>query len=262
MTVTGVAHFSLLEVSWPGTATQPAGVILVDPESGRARFRLRRDWQYLVGEDDVDLWQALQDDLNAKLIEFGPEGLLSYLEGSLSGVLRIGEREPVEVRDFDWALNSLYRQHVPAKVLPFRTHLPLYSLRAAAGGFGEDEEVRQEDWVEAPEDLRMAEDQFVAHVVGDSMEPLIPADSLCVFRKPRAGSRNGKIVLVQLEGSSVEGGEVTVKRYRSEKHVTEDGYQHEQIIMEPLNQPKHQPWKLSPEEQDRLRVIGEFIRVL
>jgi phage repressor protein C with HTH and peptisase S24 domain len=116
--------------------------------------------------------------------------------------------------------------------------------------------------VEAPEDLRLSEDQFVAHVVGDSMEPLIPAGSLCVFRKPRAGSRNGKIVLVQLEGSSVEGGEVTVKRYRSEKQVTEEGFRHEQIIMEPLNQPKHKPWKLSPREQDRLRVIGEFLRVL
>lgn len=262
MTVAGAAHFSLLEVSWPGAPPQTAGVLLVDDGFGRARFRLRRDWQYLVGEDDLEVWEALQDDLNGKLAELGADGLLDFLEGSLSGVLRMGGREPVEIHDFDWTLNSLYRQHVQAKVLPFRTHLPLYSLRAAAGGFGEDAEVRQEDWVEAPEDLRLSADQFVAHVVGDSMEPLIPAGSLCVFRKPRAGSRHGKIVLVQLEGSSVEGGEVTVKRYRSEKQVTEEGFRHEQIIMEPLNQPKHKPWKLSPREQDRLRVIGEFLRVL
>lgn len=262
MTAAGSAHFSLLEVCWPGKASETAGVLLVDPDAGRARFRFRRDWSHLVGDEDREVWEALQDDLNAKLDELGIEGTLHLLEGSLSGALRISEREAVEVSQFDWTLNSLYREHVPARVLPFRTHLPLYSLRAAAGGFGADEEVSQEEWVEAPEDLRLSNDQFVAHVVGDSMEPLIPAGSLCVFRQPRAGSRNGKIVLVRLEGTSVDGGEVTVKRYRSEKTVSEEGFRHEQIIMEPLNQPKHRPWRLSPEEQDRLRVIGEFVRVL
>lgn len=260
MTVTGTAHYSVLEVCWPGAPVENAGVLLVDAESGRAQVRLRRDWEKLVEEDDREVWEVLQDDLNARLAEMGAEGLLTHLEDSLSGVLRISEREPVAVDEFDRTLNRLYRQNVQSNVIPFRTHLPLYSLRAAAGGFGADEEVTDEGWVEAPEDLRLHEDLFVAHVTGDSMEPLIPAESLCVFRKPRAGSRNGKIVLVQLLGTSQTGGEVTVKRYRSEKVLTEDGWQHERIIMEPLNQPKHKPWELP--EGEELRVLGEFVRVL
>jgi phage repressor protein C with HTH and peptisase S24 domain len=181
----------------------------------------------------------------------------------LSGVLRISDREPVEVRDFDWTLNALYRQHVPAKVLPFRTHLPLYSLRAAAGGFGDDHEgLPTDEWLEAPPDLRLTKDLFISRVVGDSMEPLIPSGSLCVFRKPSAGTRKGKIVLVRLEGTSIEGGEVTVKRYRSDIITTEEGFRHTKITMEPLNKPKYEDWQLSPEQQDRLRVIGEFVRVL
>jgi len=264
MTLTGTAHYSVLEVCWPGAPAENAGVLLVDPASGRAQVRLRRDWEKLVEEDDREVWEVLQDDLNARLAELGADGLLSHLEDSLSGVLRISEREPVGVDDFDRTLSRLYRQNVQSNVIPFRTHLPLYSLRAAAGGFGPDEEVDQEisnlNWVEAPEDLRLNDDLFVAHVTGDSMEPLIPAESLCVFRKPRAGSRNGKIVLVQLRGTSQSGGEVTVKRYRSEKALTEEGWQHERIIMEPLNQPKHKPWEL-PEGED-LRVLGEFVRVL
>jgi SOS-response transcriptional repressor LexA len=261
VTSMATAHYSVLEVCWPGAQAENAGVLLVDPDSGRAQVRLRRDWEKLIEEDeDREVWELLQDDLNAKLAELGPDGLLAQLEDSLSGVLRISEREPVAVDEFDRTLNRLYRQNVQSSVLEFRTHLPLFSLRAAAGGFGADEEVTDEGWVEVPEDLTLNEELFVAHVTGDSMEPLIPAESLCVFRKPRPGSRNGKIVLVQLLGTSQSGGEVTVKRYRSEKVQTDEGWQHERIIMEPLNQPKHKPWELP--EGEELRVLGEFVRVL
>ena len=38
------------------------------------------------------------------------------------------------------------------EVIPFVTHVPLYSLRAAATKFGEDMEVEQEGWVERRRD--------------------------------------------------------------------------------------------------------------
>jgi hypothetical protein len=41
---------------------------------------------------------------------------------------------------------------------------------------------------------------FVAHVEGRSMEPRIPDGSLNIFRAPVVGSRQGKIVLVELIG--------------------------------------------------------------
>jgi phage repressor protein C with HTH and peptisase S24 domain len=65
-------------------------------------------------------------------------------------------------------------------------------------------EVEPEEWVEAPEGLRITDDMFVAHVTGRSMEPRIPNGSLCVFRGNVAGSRQNKLVLVMLYGVAGE----------------------------------------------------------
>ena len=81
-------------------------------------------------------------------------------------------------------LQRLFDVHVDAGVRKFVTHLPLYSLRAAATRFGEDAEVEELDWLRAPEGLRLTEGMFVAQVVGRSMEPLIPDGSYCIFRAP------------------------------------------------------------------------------
>ena len=57
-----------------------------------------------------------------------------------------------------------------------------------------------EDWVPAPEGMRLSPDLFVAHVVGRSMEPRIPDGSLNLFRLHPAGSRQGKILLIERFG--------------------------------------------------------------
>ncbi len=89
------------------------------------------------------------------------------------------------------------------------------------------------------------------------MEPRIPDGSLCVFRHGVAGSRQGRLVLVEALGQNDR---YTVKRYRSEKRQTPEGWSHEKIVLEPLN-PEFDSWELDPEE-DRFRVIAEFVRVL
>ncbi len=60
---------------------------------------------------------------------------------------------------------------------------------------------------------------FVARVVGQSMEPKIPDGSYCLFKNPVTGTRQGRIMLVQLrdEVDPDTGERFTVKRYRSEK---------------------------------------------
>ncbi len=101
---------------------------------------------------------------------------------------------------------------------------------------------------------------FVARVAGRSMEPRIPDGSLCVFRSGVAGSRQGKLVLVEHLGGGAND-RYTVKRYHSEKTQAPDGsWLHERISLEPLN-PDFEAWDLNPEE-DRFRVIAEFVRVL
>jgi phage repressor protein C with HTH and peptisase S24 domain len=130
----------------------------------------------------------------------------------------------------------------------------------AAGKFLENQEVEEEGWEEAPSDLRLTRELFVARIVGRSMEPRIPDGSLCVFRQGVTGSRQGRLVLVEQSGGGAND-RYTVKRYASEKTQREDGtWSHEKILLMPLN-PEFEAWTLDPQEE-RFRIIAEFVRVL
>ena len=95
---------------------------------------------------------------------------------------------------FERVLNRLYRRHVESNVIPFRTHLPRYSLRVAAGKFLENDPVEEESWIEAPGDLRLTEEMFVAEIQGHSMEPFIPDSARCAFSGPGSWDRAGGLV--------------------------------------------------------------------
>jgi SOS-response transcriptional repressor LexA len=258
---TRLGSYSVLELALPGRESEPAGIVLLDPDARRLEARLRRDWDQIAAPEDAEVLAHLEEDLARKIAQLGAAEVLAFLEDTLSNAIRISDRRPVLLGDFEATLNWLYNRYVPATVLRYRTHLPLYSCRAAAGRFGDQMHVEEEGWVEAPPGLRLSEDMFVARVVGRSMEPEIPDGSLCVFRAGVAGSRQGKKVLVENLAESEEGGErYTVKVYRSKKVIREDGgWEHERIIMEPLN-PEFEPWEIR--EGDRCRVIAEFVRVL
>src|SRR5450432_1379546 len=228
------AEFSLLELARPGTARVAIGVFLLDQGSRELDFRLRDDWQELdLDEDDVEYAACLADDFTLQIREMGGEAFLAALEDSLSNFLTVSEREPAR----GLSLDDLYEQHVDARVRRFETHLPVYSLRAAATKFGEDMEVE----VEAAEwrrvlGLRLKEGMFIAQVVGRSMEPLIPDGSFCVFRTPVVGSRQGKHLLIEVFGATDSSARFTVKRYTSEKRESAGGeWEHASIRLEPLN---------------------------
>lgn len=116
--------------------------------------------------------------------------------------------------------------------------IPLYTLRAACGYFEDEEVPEEEGWVDAsnngftPDPKR----HFVIHAKGNSMLPKIKDGDLCVFEWYRAGSRNGEIVLTQSsEFDSEYGGKYTIKKYHSEKVMTEEGWQHSKVELIPLN---------------------------
>lgn len=263
------AEYLVLELALPGRPKVNAGVLLLDPSADRVHFKLRAEWEGLADPEDAEVLAHLGEDFAGRSRELGGEQFLRSLEDTLSNTLQITGREAITVGDFSKALERLYERHVEGRerasvrVLPFRTHLPLYSLRAAAGKFGEDMEVEAEDWIAAPEDLRLSNDMFAARVVGKSMEPRIPEGSLCVFRYTVAGSRQGKLLLIHHRAASESGGEFTVKRYTSRKRADGEEWRHERIRLEPLN-PDFEAWDLDPSELEHgpYRVIGEFVRVL
>lgn len=262
-TVTGMqlGYYSVVEIAVPGLPVENGGVLLVNPESGRAYLRFRRDLADL-NDEDSELLEELRDDLARKAEELGGPELLSWLEENASNFVRVTDRERVTVDTFERTLNRLYERLIAPKVIPFRTHLPVFSIEAAAGKWGRELEVEEspEHWVEAPEGLRLTEDMFVARVTGRSMEPRIPAGSLCIFRggSALAGSRQGRLVLVLNYGEPGDN-RFTIKRYRSFKQQTEEGWMHDRIVLEPLN-PEYESWAL--DEDARLRIVGEFVDVL
>ncbi len=104
---------------------------------------------------------------------------------------------------------------------------------------------------------------FVAQVVGRSMEPAIPDGAYCLFAAPVTGARQGKSVLVQLRDAlDPETGErYTIKRYESKKTTDGDSWRHTTIILKPLN-PDFKPIILTGAEEERVRVIAEFVDVV
>jgi SOS-response transcriptional repressor LexA len=113
-------------------------------------------------------------------------------------------------------------------------------------------------WAEVP-GLAVKLGMFVPRVTGTSMEPLIPDGSWCLFRPCPAGSREGRIVLVQFAslGAGENRGRFTDKKYHSEKTVTADGWRHDRIQLLPLN-PAFEPITLKPKAADDLTILGEF----
>jgi SOS-response transcriptional repressor LexA len=253
-------EYVLLQLALPGEPVHDIGVLLVDadPDSRRHALRLRASWEDLAASEDAAYLAALQRDFEDKIEELGPRRLLESWEDSLSHVLRVSPREAVAVDSFSRVADRIFERHVEkVPVDRFRTHLPLYTLRAAAGKFGADEEVEEEDWVRTPDGLRLSEGMFVVHVEGRSMEPRIPDGSLNIFRGPVVGSRQGKIVLVELIGVHER---FTVKKYTSRKSSGgEDDWEHDRIRLEPLN-PEYEAFDLTPDQIKH--VVAEWIQTL
>lgn len=146
----------------------------------------------------------------------------------------------------------------------FKTLLPLYSLKAAAGYFGNGEAVEPEGWLEADGVGKIDDRMFVCRAVGRSMEPTIHDGEYLVFRANPQGSRQGKIVLVQYRGPADPdtGGAFTVKRYRSEKTADADeSWRHDRITLEPLNR-DFKSIVLMPEAEGDVRVVAEWVATL
>ena len=145
------------------------------------------------------------------------------------------------------------------------TCVPLVPLKAAAGAFSDPQHVEDDnwEWVAVDAKRRLRPGMFVAQVVGKSMEPAIPDGSYCLFRAPVIGTRQGKIVLVQLRNAiDPDNGErYTVKRYQSEKVTDGDSWRHARITLKPIN-PDFQPIELTGAEEGELQVVAELVEVL
>lgn len=174
-----------------------------------------------------------------------------------------GEAQPAAAVE-----QALLRIVEPAPEERYVNCLPLIPLKAAAGLFSDPqlipEDSEWEQWVSVEAGRKLRRGMFVAKVVGKSMEPRIPDGSYCLFSTPVEGSRQGKIVLVQLrsETDPESGARYTVKRYESEKSFNDDDtWRHVKITLKPLNS-TFSPIVLAEEDEGSIDVVAEFLQVL
>ncbi|MDT8376427.1 MAG: DNA/RNA helicase domain-containing protein [Mariprofundaceae bacterium] len=148
---------------------------------------------------------------------------------------------------------------------PFINSVPLYDLQAAAGGFSETQKAENKEWIEVSEGISLNKSMFACQVVGESMNKVIPNGSTCLFRTDPGGSRNGKIVLVELSDTTdgETGSHYTVKEYESFKEEDENGWHHQKILLKPLSYDEDfEVIEVTEDSSLYFRVIGEFLRVL
>ena len=144
----------------------------------------------------------------------------------------------------------------------YTTHVPVYDVSAAAGDWGPEGSANRVGWIPVSNQT-LNRGMFAVPVIGHSMEPRIPSGAMCLFRSCPAGSRHGRLLLVQVNthADPENGGRYTVKRYHSTKRTSDEGWQHETIELQPLN-PEYPSIQVSAQDAEDLRVIGEFVAVI
>jgi SOS-response transcriptional repressor LexA len=142
--------------------------------------------------------------------------------------------------------------------------IPLYNFHAAAGTFSEMQEGKEYNLISVPERYA-TEDYFACKVIGESMNKIIPNNSICIFKKNVVGSRSGKILLIENRDTFDPdfNSAFTVKTYSSKKTITEEGWEHNSILLKPNSfDNSFENIILTEDNVNEMRVIGEFVKLL
>ncbi|WP_321300073.1 DUF3427 domain-containing protein [Marinifilum fragile] len=151
------------------------------------------------------------------------------------------------------------------EVIEKKNLIPFYNFYAAAGAFSEMQSEKDYEMIEVPERYNSEREYFACTVKGESMNKVIPNNSICLFKKYSGGSRHGKIVLVEnMDYQDPDfNSAFTVKTYTSEKNITEEGWGHTSIVLRPNSYDNSYKNIIIDEANgSEMRIIGEFVRVL
>jgi hypothetical protein len=206
-------------------------------------------------------------------VYFTDKETAAYFSGRLVDTGRRGDAasEVVasSVQDFQPDSSVLpFKRLQRREVRPYVNAVPLFDLKIAAGHFSGEQQVLDDkiDWVQLPDAFKTGPGVFVAQIVGESMNRRIPNGSWCVFRASPAGSRQGRVVVVEHRqiSDADTGSRVTVKVYQSEKVASDEAeWRHSRIVLKPdSTDPRYLPIVLEPKEAENLKVIAELVAVL
>jgi SOS-response transcriptional repressor LexA len=231
-------------------------------------------WNFHIGGYQVcEKW--LKDRKGRKLLKADIEHYQKIVVALSETIRLMKEIDTVIEKHGGWP--GAFKTTLESKVVPFPrivqpdlkeryiTCVPLVPLKVAAGAFGNPQHIDENgfEWAAVETRRRLRPGMFVAQVVGKSMEPNIPDGAYCLFASPVEGTRQGKIVLVQLRDATdpETGQRYTIKRYESTKANVGDSWRHEKITLKPTN-PEFKPIILTDADAGELKVIAEVVEVL
>ena len=142
--------------------------------------------------------------------------------------------------------------------------IPFYNLEIAAGNFSDLQTSDHTQHLVLEDKISNKENYFACRIKGESMNKIIPNNSICLFEKYIGGSRNGLITLVEMtDYTDLDFGSCyTIKEYSSKKTISDDGWQHQEITLNPKSTLPYEPILLRDEETLNLKVIGIFVKVI
>ena len=241
-------EYVLLQLALPGQPVHEIGVLLLDADPGSPRdaLRLRGHWEDLADPEDAGLPRRARGGFPRQ----DHRGGRAPLPGDRSKILSRtfcaspGGKASRWIPFRAWrtgSSNGTWRK-IARRALSARICRSIHCARPLASS-APTKRSKKKIGCAFPRALRLAE----GHVRGARGGPLHgaahPDGSLNIFRAPVVGSRQGKIVLVELVGVHEK---YTVKKYTSRKiRPADDEWEHESIRLEPLN-PEFEPLDLQP----------------
>ena len=189
------------------------------------------------------------------------EPAVAYLKEHVEGEFNFTNEETDDIEE-----NEIEIQDEVDDDKKYVDFLPLYSIKAACGKFGDGELVEPQGWIRVEGHGRLNEKMFVVQAKGHSMEPMIEEGQYCVFRLYEGGSREEEVVLCQHHDYFDEdsAGAYSIKKYHREKAIDENGNPiGEKVILSSRNR-DYEPIEIivGEDERNSFKVIGVFDGVL
>ena len=96
-----------------GGSRVPFAILLLDPSNDLLIVRARNDLDF-ADDEDLEVLQAMSEDIRRMSIELGPTALLDYFEDVLSNTIQISERRYIEDQDVELhaALEDICRREL------------------------------------------------------------------------------------------------------------------------------------------------------
>ena len=204
-------------------------------------------------DDDFEhhLYNLLED--KEEIVEKEPA--VTYLKEPVEGEFNFANEDMDDIEEKE--IEILDDVDEDKKYVDF---LPLYSIKAACGFFGDGELVEPLGWIRVEGHGRLNEKMFVVQAKGHSMEPKIDDGQYCVFRKYEGGSREMDFVLCQHRKLYDEdyAGAYSIKKYHREKAIDENGNLiGEKVILSSRNKEYGNiEIIVSEDERETFKVIG------